>query len=75
MKEFVVGKPYTTETTIGDRDEWLIVACDGVSSLSHSQDTELTGLGLVSYGTFVRMKKQLKSLRKVKTLKMQVKGY
>lgn len=30
MKEFVVGKPYTTETTIGDRDEWLIVACDGL---------------------------------------------
>jgi len=33
MKEFVVGKPYTTETTIGERDEWLIVACDGVSFL------------------------------------------
>lgn len=31
MKEFVVGSPYTTETTLGDEDEWLIVACDGVS--------------------------------------------
>ncbi|GAA6021310.1 hypothetical protein JCM11491_005799 [Sporobolomyces phaffii] len=30
MKEFVVGKPYTTETTVGDGDEWLIVACDGL---------------------------------------------
>ena len=31
MKEFVVGSPYTTETTLGDDDEWLIIACDGVS--------------------------------------------
>lgn len=31
MKEFVVGSPYTTETTLGDNDEFLIVACDGVS--------------------------------------------
>lgn len=30
MKEFVVGSPYTTETTLGPDDEFLIVACDGV---------------------------------------------
>lgn len=33
MKEFVVGSPYTTETTLGHDDEFLIVACDGVRSL------------------------------------------
>jgi hypothetical protein len=32
MKQFVVGSPYTTETTLGVDDEWLIVACDGVRS-------------------------------------------
>lgn len=31
MKEFVVGSPYTTETTLDQSDEFLIVACDGVS--------------------------------------------
>ena len=31
MKEFVVGSPYTTETTLDSSDEFLIVACDGVS--------------------------------------------
>lgn len=30
MKEFVVGSPYTTETTLGDEDDFLIIACDGV---------------------------------------------
>ena len=30
MKEFVVGSPYT-ETVLDDQDEFLIVACDGVS--------------------------------------------
>lgn len=32
MKEFVVGSPYTTETTLDPSDEFLIVACDGVST-------------------------------------------
>lgn len=32
MKEFVVGSPYTTETTLGPEDDFLIVACDGVSA-------------------------------------------
>lgn len=31
MKEFVVGSPYTTETELDDDDEFMIVACDGVS--------------------------------------------
>ena len=33
MKQFVVGSPYTTETTLGPEDEYLIIACDGVSSI------------------------------------------
>jgi protein phosphatase PTC1 len=31
MKEFVVGSPYTTETELCEEDEFLILACDGVS--------------------------------------------
>lgn len=31
MKEFVVGAPYTTETELCTEDEFLILACDGVS--------------------------------------------
>jgi protein phosphatase PTC1 len=31
MKEFVVGSPYTTETPLTANDEFLILACDGVS--------------------------------------------
>jgi protein phosphatase PTC1 len=30
MKQFVVGAPYTTETTIRPEDDFLIIACDGV---------------------------------------------
>lgn len=30
MKDFVVGSPYTTETELGDDDEFLILACDGL---------------------------------------------
>ncbi len=32
MKDYVVGSPYTTETELGDEDEFLIIACDGVRS-------------------------------------------
>jgi protein phosphatase PTC1 len=32
MKEFVVGAPYTTETELCEEDEFLILACDGVSA-------------------------------------------
>lgn len=38
MKEFVVGSPYTTETTLGADDQFLIVACDGVSPYSDCRD-------------------------------------
>lgn len=34
MKEFVVGAPFTTETELCDEDEFLILACDGVSFFS-----------------------------------------
>lgn len=40
MKEFVVGSPYTTETSLSDDDAFLIVACDGVSSYSFSHATD-----------------------------------
>lgn len=34
MKELVVGRPYTTETIIQpDMDEFMLIACDGVSHL------------------------------------------
>jgi protein phosphatase PTC1 len=37
MKDLVTGHPYTTETVIQpDQDEFLILACDGVSPPSHS---------------------------------------
>jgi protein phosphatase PTC1 len=32
MKEFVVGNPYTTETVLTEgQDDFMILACDGVS--------------------------------------------
>ena len=41
MKELVTGHPYTTETVIQpDIDEFLILACDGVSC-SHSHDSRM----------------------------------
>lgn len=37
MKDLVTGHPYTTETVIQpDIDEFLILACDGVSSFEHT---------------------------------------
>ncbi|THG94881.1 hypothetical protein EW145_g8058 [Phellinidium pouzarii] len=38
MKDFVVGSPYTTETELGDDDEFLILACDGVWDVTSDQD-------------------------------------
>ncbi|GAA6052452.1 hypothetical protein JCM3770_001120 [Rhodotorula araucariae] len=38
MKEFVVGAPFTTETTLGPEDEWLIVACDGLWDVCTDQE-------------------------------------
>lgn len=65
MKEFVVGSPYTTETVLDDEDEFLIVACDGVSnsvcrwqlvSLLHLVHRRPTGFALAdnSSGTCAR---------------------
>ena len=31
MKDFVVGAPYTTETELSEEEQFLIMACDGVS--------------------------------------------
>ena len=31
MKELVTGHPYTTETVIQSEDEFILLACDGVS--------------------------------------------
>jgi protein phosphatase PTC1 len=36
MKQYVEGVPYTTETTLGSQDEFLVLASDGVSRLSCS---------------------------------------
>ncbi|KAI8456982.1 protein phosphatase [Phakopsora pachyrhizi] len=38
MKEFVVGSPYTTETTLGNDDQFLIIACDGLWDVCEDQD-------------------------------------
>ncbi|KAL8280757.1 hypothetical protein RQP46_006761 [Phenoliferia psychrophenolica] len=38
MKEFVVGSPYTTETTLGPEDEFLIIACDGLWDVCQDQE-------------------------------------
>ena len=35
MKEYVVGAPYTTETDLTDDDEFMILACDGVSTVPY----------------------------------------
>ncbi|KAI5479467.1 hypothetical protein MNV49_003611 [Pseudohyphozyma bogoriensis] len=38
MKEFVVGSPYTTETSLGPDDDFLIVACDGLWDVCQDQE-------------------------------------
>ena len=39
MKDLVTGHPYTTETVIqADQDEFLILACDGVSTFLRGKD-------------------------------------
>ncbi|GAA5920309.1 hypothetical protein JCM6882_006491, partial [Rhodosporidiobolus microsporus] len=38
MKEFVVGSPFTTETSLGEGDSWLIVACDGLWDVCTDQE-------------------------------------
>jgi len=81
MKQFVVGSPYTTETTLGAEDEYLIVACDGVSFHSLSARPTLhqlltNGSPLHSSGTSAVTKKQLISsrTRKLPILKRRVRS-
>ncbi|GAA5825443.1 hypothetical protein JCM11251_006985 [Rhodosporidiobolus azoricus] len=38
MKTFVVGAPYTTETTIRPEDDFLIIACDGLWDVCSDQE-------------------------------------
>ncbi|KAI8371487.1 phosphatase 2C-like domain-containing protein [Radiomyces spectabilis] len=38
MKEFVVGNPYTTETELGNGDDFLILACDGLWDVCDDQE-------------------------------------
>ncbi|KAF9512177.1 hypothetical protein BS47DRAFT_1372866 [Hydnum rufescens UP504] len=59
MKEFVVGSPYTTETELGDEDDLLIIACDGlwdviedqaaVDLIRNEQDPQVASKRLVDY--------------------------
>lgn len=51
MKEFVVGLPYTTETELCEEDEFLILACDGVSVVYGLFQDSFLRLLLDSYGT------------------------
>lgn len=37
VKQFVSGSPYTTETTLGDEDTQLIIACDGLWDVCSDQ--------------------------------------
>jgi hypothetical protein len=53
MKEFVVGAPYTTETTLDQSDEFLIVACDGVRLFL----IQTNGADETSCGTYVKINK------------------
>ncbi|CAG8795689.1 12201_t:CDS:2, partial [Racocetra persica] len=38
MKDFVIGKPYTTETTLTEKDPFLILACDGLWDVCNDQE-------------------------------------
>ena len=40
MKEYISGHPFTTETILSNSsDEFMILACDGVTLLSYAQLT------------------------------------
>ncbi|KAF5348685.1 hypothetical protein D9758_006843 [Tetrapyrgos nigripes] len=38
LKDFVIGTPYTTETTLDDGDEYCIIACDGLWDVMTDQE-------------------------------------
>lgn len=58
MKDLVTGHPYTTETVIQpDMDEFIILACDGVSHYGLECGFSLLTL-VCSFGTFAPTKKQ-----------------
>lgn len=57
MKDLVTGHPYTTETVVQpDMDEFIIIACDGVSATTLSLMTVLANI-IDSYGMFALIKK------------------
>ncbi|KAL2919767.1 ATPase [Polyrhizophydium stewartii] len=37
LKEWVIGNPYTTETVLGDKDAFLVLACDGIWDVCSDQ--------------------------------------
>ena len=62
MKDLVTGHPYTTETVIQpDQDEFLILACDGVSILllGICDDHDFNANKYISFGTCVQTRKLL----------------
>ena len=50
MKEYVVGAPYTTETDLCEEDEFMILACDGVSFVLLSVHLPLLTLARLALG-------------------------
>ena len=68
LKDLVTGHPYTTETVIQpDIDEFLILACDGVST---DDLFSLSSTDLCSCGTCVQTKKPSTSFETSKILKL-----
>lgn len=60
MKELVTGHPYTTETVLQDDDDFILLACDGVSICPFFFLQFFTNRWLLdSYGMFVRIRKRL----------------
>lgn len=58
MKDLVTGHPYTTETVVQpDMDEFIIIACDGVSNDLSALVLEISANSLHSSGMFVPIKK------------------
>lgn len=64
MKELVTGHPYTTETVLQDDDDFILLACDGVGSLSNILIADLLIYLSCSSGMYVRTRK-LSTLLKI----------